>query len=373
MRSFLYSALALFTLHSIALCQLVSYDAGEAGNPVVAPNPTSQGWGLTSSGGTSQTPISPDVGTGLNAWEVVDLNSGAFGTPSMVTRPMFPSSVNNSLYQRGLELTAVVRMLPGGTNGICFSWADGFTLSHNRYMILLQENGSDVIAHDWAGSGTYLCAGAMDGNYHHYAIRYVLGGPGMQFVYDGTVLGSVSGGIISPLYNDVGVFFGSSYSGGTGAARFNHVELRYQDDISTTYCSPASQNSTGSAAELTATGSVFVASKLLTLKASNLPQNQIGIFLNSQGQGLVVNPGGSQGNLCLGGASAIGRHNRPHEFGSSGSAGEIELSVDWNDLPGPNGLQIATAGQTWNFQCWYRDQNPGSTSNFSDAVSLTLQ
>ncbi len=77
--------------------------------------------------------------------------------------------------------------------------------------------------------------------------------------------------------------------------------------------------------------------------------------------------------LCLGGGSAIGRHNRPHELGISGSAGEIELSVDWNDLPGPNGLQMATAGQTWNFQCWYRDQNPGLTSNFTDAVSLTLQ
>ncbi|MCP3916270.1 MAG: hypothetical protein GY711_12005 [bacterium] len=29
-------------------------------------------------------------------------------------------------------------------------------------------------------------------------------------------------------------------------------------------------------------------------------------------------------------------------------------------------------GETWNFQCWYRDNNPGPTSNFTDAVSVTF-
>ena len=27
------------------------------------------------------------------------------------------------------------------------------------------------------------------------------------------------------------------------------------------------------------------------------------------------------------------------------------------------------AGETWNFQGWHRDHNPGSTSNFTQAVS----
>ncbi|MCP4035984.1 MAG: hypothetical protein GY733_03545 [bacterium] len=30
-------------------------------------------------------------------------------------------------------------------------------------------------------------------------------------------------------------------------------------------------------------------------------------------------------------------------------------------------------GDTWNFQCWYRDNNPGPTSNFTDAVTVVLQ
>ncbi len=31
-----------------------------------------------------------------------------------------------------------------------------------------------------------------------------------------------------------------------------------------------------------------------------------------------------------------------------------------------------SSGDTWNFQCWYRDNNPVPTSNFTDAVSVTF-
>ena len=37
----------------------------------------------------------------------------------------------------------------------------------------------------------------------------------------------------------------------------------------------------------------------------------------------------------------------------------------------PGGVTVGS-GETWNFQCWFRDQNPGPTSNLSDAVSLTF-
>jgi hypothetical protein len=30
-------------------------------------------------------------------------------------------------------------------------------------------------------------------------------------------------------------------------------------------------------------------------------------------------------------------------------------------------------GDTFHFQCWYRDVNPLPTSNFSDAVSITFE
>jgi hypothetical protein len=31
------------------------------------------------------------------------------------------------------------------------------------------------------------------------------------------------------------------------------------------------------------------------------------------------------------------------------------------------------AGETWNFQAWYRDLNPTNTSNFTDGLSVTFQ
>ena len=46
------------------------------------------------------------------------------------------------------------------------------------------------------------------------------------------------------------------------------------------------------------------------------------------------------------------------------------IPVDLNNLPRPNGTVAVQAGETWNFQCWYRDKNPGTTSNFTDGVSV---
>ena len=311
--------------------------------------------------------ISPDPGTGLNAWEVVD-SDPAYGTPGLITMPLFSNAVNNQMYARGFELTAIMRLLPGGTDGICLSWSDGFTLSDDRFLVRFQVSGNDVIAKDWGSANTFLCAGAMDGQHHAFAIRFVPG-VGMRFVYDGVVMGSVNGIIPDPSYNFYSVVFGS-YVSGSGSARINRVELRYWDDISTSYCSPAVPNSTGSPATLTALGSVFLAQNSVQLRVQNLPPGQFAFCLNSMGSGLVMNPGGSQGNLCLGGGQAIGRHNRPGEFGMASAGGEFAVDLDWNDLPGPLGTQTVAAGSTWNFQCWYRDMNPSSTSNFSNALGI---
>ena len=30
-------------------------------------------------------------------------------------------------------------------------------------------------------------------------------------------------------------------------------------------------------------------------------------------------------------------------------------------------------GDTWNFQAWFRDMNPGPTSNFTDGVAVTFR
>ncbi len=35
--------------------------------------------------------------------------------------------------------------------------------------------------------------------------------------------------------------------------------------------------------------------------------------------------------------------------------------------------EVGVGGESWNFQAWFRDKNPGNTSNFTDGVSVLFQ
>lgn len=146
----------------------------------------------------------------------------------------------------------------------------------------------------------------------------------------------------------------------------------YDDAIGTPYCTPATPNSTGDAGRLSVLGFPGAASQgFVHLAASSLPAGSTGYFLASRLQASVANPGGSQGTLCLGGA--IGRFVGPGQVQAADAGGRMALSVDLSSLPQPTGAVAAAAGEAWNFQAWYRDANPGPTSNFSSAVTLLLQ
>ena len=59
---------------------------------------------------------------------------------------------------------------------------------------------------------------------------------------------------------------------------------------------------------------------------------------------------------------------------NSGFFGSFAVSVDPAALPQPTGSVSAMAGETWNFQAWYRDFVAGQvTSNFTDGWSVTWQ
>jgi hypothetical protein len=140
--------------------------------------------------------------------------------------------------------------------------------------------------------------------------------------------------------------------------------------IGTNYCT-AVPNSTGSAASMSATGSASTASNNLVLAASSLPQNAFGFFLTSLTQGFVANPGGSLGNLCLGGS--IGRYVGPGQIQNSGAGGAIALAVDLSQHPTPTGFVSVQAGETWNFTAWYRDSVGGAAvSNFADGSEIVF-
>jgi len=130
------------------------------------------------------------------------------------------------------------------------------------------------------------------------------------------------------------------------------------------YC-PAAANSTGSPAVISALGSDIVGGNALTLVANGLPGNQFGFFLVGPSTGLVANPGGSQGTICIGGG--LGRFNG--QVMNSGGMGTISATVDTLALP-VNPVAAIAGGETWHFQAWYRDLNPSQVSNFTDAIAI---
>ena len=138
--------------------------------------------------------------------------------------------------------------------------------------------------------------------------------------------------------------------------------------LGTRYCGPAVVNSSGAAAVISATGSAVVALDDLSLHASDVARNAFSYFLASRTQGFVANAGGSQGNLCLGGA--IGR-NVGGQVVNSGATGSVTVLAPLGTMPQPLGPVAVLAGETWHFQCWFRDSVGGAaTSNFSDGLSL---
>ena len=150
------------------------------------------------------------------------------------------------------------------------------------------------------------------------------------------------------------------------------IDIGLGAPLGTNYCGPAATNSSGESATITGDGSDEVAQNDLTLLASDLPQNSFSFFLASQTQGNTANPGGSEGTLCLGGS--IGRFVGPGQIQNSGAVGEVSLSVDLTSVPQPNGSVAVAAGETWNFQGWFRDSVGGTaTSNFTDGLSVTFR
>jgi len=143
-------------------------------------------------------------------------------------------------------------------------------------------------------------------------------------------------------------------------------------DFGQSYCAPAVANSTGAPATIRAEGSAFVAQNNLRLFAESLPNNSFGFFLTSRTQGFVAQPGGSRGNLCLGGA--IGRYVGPGQIRNSGATGAFNLQVNLTQHPTPSGFVQVLANETWNFQAWYRDAVGGvATSNFTNGVSVLFR
>ena len=147
---------------------------------------------------------------------------------------------------------------------------------------------------------------------------------------------------------------------------------RAVDSPGAPFCGPAQPNSTGTSASISGSGSGFAAENSLSLRAMALPPGSATLFLTSLTAGFVSQPGGSAGDLCLGGS--IGRFAGPGQVQVASVQGTAVLGLDLTGLPQPTSSVAAMAGETWHFQAWFRDAVAGqATSNFTDGLALTLQ
>ena len=138
-------------------------------------------------------------------------------------------------------------------------------------------------------------------------------------------------------------------------------------NLGVNYC-PATPNSTGNAAEISATGSNTASDNDVTLAASGVPPMQFGIFLTSMTQ--AATPVAS-GTLCLGGN--IIRFQGPGQILQADMNGEYALGIDISALPAGVPTPIM-AGDTYSFTTWFRDVDPmiGNTANFSNGLEIVF-
>ncbi len=106
------------------------------------------------------------------------------------------------------------------------------------------------------------------------------------------------------------------------------------------------------------------------LHATELPTQKLGLFFMGPAQQLAV--AGNGVRVIAGGASGLKRYAP----GNSGAAGVIDLGpgvVAYSHAHFPASSQIQ-AGQTWNFQCYYRDPTGpcGATFNTTNGFSVTF-
>jgi len=236
--------------------------------------------------------------------------------------------------------------------------AGGYSLTYNFYLNLSIEDGSDrmrVQASETGSGGTFV----------NLAIHSTSGGLDWRtntitpadFANAG--VNQTSQMVFRFVVNDADSQ--SFVEAGVDGVRVQVLECV---GLGTSYCA-VNANSNG-VATLSATGSNVIASNDVNFLTTSAPLNRFGYYLMSASTDFITNFGGSQGNLCVG--TPILRF--AGDVLNSGASGEFAFSPDLGSLPQGT---VINPGETWNFQCWFRDLNPGSTSNTSNGLSIQFQ
>lgn len=131
------------------------------------------------------------------------------------------------------------------------------------------------------------------------------------------------------------------------------------------YCITA-PNSNGAGAVIGQTGSTSIFANDFTLTATGASTDQPGLFFYGLNQ--IQLPFGD-GFRCVG-SGGFGIY-RLYPATPTDAAGDTERLLDFDALPASSGPGMIEAGDTWNFQFWYRDPAAGASGfNLSDALEV---
>jgi len=335
-----------------ARAQTFVYDAGLTGNPPLAPSPVSQGFQETLTGAATAGPLSPDPAAQWNAWQWNDPGLG------LVRYEQSVFSQLPSIY----EVELVLRPIAGRLRLEAHA---GSLINDNTFHVQVDVVGTDV--HLLRPGTTPLVL--VDGANGYHSVRLLSGyawDDALVF-FDGVFVGRRA---YDSFASSLGVALRFGTEGGpAGRARIHSAYLGpvRSHTWGESYCGPAVPHSAGASARMSLVGSIVLAQNDLTLHATDLPTHTFGYFLASTSAG---NTTVGQGTLCLGGG--IGRFNGPGQVQSTGPLGELALAIGTQQVPTPTGFTAMQPGQTWHFQCWFRDANPVTTSNLTDGWRLVI-
>ncbi len=152
------------------------------------------------------------------------------------------------------------------------------------------------------------------------------------------------------------------------------VRFGVYPSIGEAYCG-AHVNSLGLEASLSAFGSEAVSLNQVTLVAEDMPPSAYVLFIVGRDPTYIIPFGDGEGALCVQG-SLVGFH-RPGDVGPANAAGMASLQVDLSAIPLPAAgtSTAALPGDTFRFQCWYRDVTAAgvSTNNTTNAVAIVFE
>ncbi|MDF1838845.1 MAG: PQQ-dependent sugar dehydrogenase [Planctomycetota bacterium] len=205
---------------------------------------------------------------------------------------------------------------------------------------------------------------ALDGTYFYadYCTSRI-----WSFTYDGTTLTNFTDRTseLAPATGSI-TSISSFAEDGRGEVYIMEVNggeiYRIEPDCDTTAYCTANPNSTGQIGQLFSIGSLSVSDNNFILLAANLPVSQFTYCLAGTASGFVPNPGGSNGNFCLGGSGA----RFGSQIGQTDFLGTYQATLDLTNFP-TNPASVVQAGETWYFQAWHREN--GGQSNFTTGLS----